>query len=138
LMTIRLIDIFHQPGWETRHAIRALEINGKCRVYEELIDLKRSNPADFKKLMKVIRKVACQERVMNEKQVVRGKGWPEVYEIRAHRGNARLYFFYTPDNSEIVVCTNSYWKSKRSKKEQDEAFQRADRLRQRYLESLRP
>jgi len=136
LMNIRLVDIIHKPEWERTHPIRAIEVDGRCRVAEDLAELSRYDLGDFKKIMKVIRLVGERERVLNEKHVVRGKKHTEIYEMRAHRGHARLYFFYTPDQREVVVCTNSYWKTKPSFREQNESFERAERLRQRYLESL--
>ena len=51
-------------------------------------------------------------------------------------GQARMFFFYTPDEREIVVCTNQYLKTKSSKKEQDTAFELCERLRQIYYESI--
>ena len=136
MMAIELVDIIHKPEWERAHQIRAIEIDGRCRVAVELADLARYDAADFAKIMKVVRMVAEQERVTNTNHVKRGRGYPDIYEMRAHRGHARLYFFYTPAHKEVVVCTNSYWKTKPSANEENEAFQRVDRLRQRYLESL--
>jgi hypothetical protein len=100
---------------------------------EQLVDLRKKHPEDFRKLEKVLALVGMSSRVLNFNHVKQCKRYREIYEMRG--GCARLFFFYTR-NDEVVVCTNSYWKSKPSRAEQDEAFEKADVLRQRYLRSL--
>jgi hypothetical protein len=49
-MSVRLVDIIGvAPGWETRHRVRAIEINGKCPVADELGDLARLHKDNFDK-----------------------------------------------------------------------------------------
>jgi hypothetical protein len=53
--------------------------------------------------------------------------------MRERNCKARLFFFYAGDD-EIIVCTNAYWKTKPSKREQEAAFKKARECRQIYLE----
>jgi len=82
--------------------------------------------------MKVMRLVGQNRRVRNEKHVRRDRQCPDVYEMRA--GHAKLFFFYTPDAEEIVVCTHHYWKAKPSQREQEKAFEKCRRMRLVYQE----
>ncbi len=133
-MNVRLADIIGvAPGWETRHRIRALEVDGKSPALAGLLDLQKRHQDDYKKIMKVIRLVAENDRVRNENHVKRCRKHPELYEMRG--GNARLFFFYSPTTEEVIVCTNVYWKAKASAREQDEAFERCRGLRRMFLES---
>lgn len=134
-MGVRLVDIIGvTPGWETRHRMRALEIDGRCTALAGLFDLQKRHQDDYKKIMKVIRLVAENDRVRNENHVKRCRKYPDLYEMRA--GNARLFFFYAPQTDEVVVCTNVYWKAKPSTREQDEAFERCRALRNMFLDSV--
>jgi len=134
-MSVRLVDIIGvAPDWETRHRVRALEVDGKSRALAGLLDLRKWHEDDYKKIMKVIRLVAENDRVINENHVKRSRKHPDVYEMRG--GNARLFFFYLPTTEEVVVCTNVYWKAKASRREQDEAFERCSVLRTMFLDSV--
>lgn len=135
-MSVRVVDIIQRPAWETVHKLRALEIGGRCLVRDFLADLNAKDKVDYRKVMKVLRMLGANTRVVDEKHVKRGGYQKEIYEVRAHRGHARVFFFYTPDDEEVVVCTSGYWKAKPSVREQNEAFETAARLRERYLESL--
>ena len=74
------------------------------------------------------------QRVRNRNHVKQGKKHKKVFEMRG--GQARMFFFYTPDEREIVVCTNQYLKAKPSIKEQDAAFELCERLRRLYYQSI--
>ncbi|OQB39288.1 MAG: hypothetical protein BWY09_01152 [Candidatus Hydrogenedentes bacterium ADurb.Bin179] len=136
-MGIGLVDIIDvKPSWQTRHCVQALARDETSRVVADLDDLKKRHLSDYKKIMKVIKIVAENERVNNENYVKQGDTHKDVYEMRG--GQARLFFFYTPDRKKIVVCTNYYWKAKDSKTEQDAAFERSERLRVEYLKQNKP
>jgi hypothetical protein len=131
---IHLSDILKLPeDWQTQHRIRALVVGDRCPAYAGLVDLERDHVEDYKKLKKVLRLVGTCDRVRNEQHVKRSGLHREVYEMRG--GNARLFFFYTPDEEEVVVCMNVYRKRKSSRAEQNEAFAIAERLRQAYIAS---
>lgn len=130
-MDVRLLDIIGvEPGWESVHVVRALSVDGKSPALEGLLDLERNHRDDYKKIMKVIRLVAGNQRVINPKHVKQGDTFKEVYEMRG--GHARLFFFYTPDAEQIVVCANHYWKAREGEREQDTAFERCNSLRLLY------
>ena len=121
--------------WETAHRIRVLVLDGKSPALKELNDLKSRHREDYDRLLQTIRLVAERHRVFNENRVKKGRKYPEIYEMRG--GHARLFFFYTSDTQEIVVCASGYWKTKPSAEEQNLAFARANRLRSAYVEGLR-
>ena len=130
-MQVRLVNII-PSAWETKHRVRALEVDGRSLAVAALADLVGHHQDDYKKVMRVLRLLAGNERVRNENHVKRARDYPDIYEVRG--GKARLFFFYTPGRDGIVVCTNAYWKTKPSTSEQDAAFAMCGRLRQLYLE----
>jgi hypothetical protein len=112
-----------------------MEVGGRTPALDGLADLEKRDRVDYSRIMRVIRLVAGNHRVMNPKHVradAKGRG---VYEMRGK--HARLFFFYASDTDEIVVCTNLYWKAKPSKKEQDAAFARCSEMRDLYEASRR-
>ena len=129
----RIIGV--DPAWETAHRVRALCWNGRSPVLKELADLQKRHPEDYRRLMAVVRLVAENQRVANRNHVKPSKQFPGVFEMRG--GGIRLFFFYTPDADEVVVCANSYWKAKPGRSEQHAAFERCARLRQAYLAAAR-
>lgn len=132
---IQLVPILAvQSEWEQQHKIRALAISRsgalRSRALKDLEDLQQKHPEDFSKLMFSMSLVGQELRVDNPNHVKRGKKYKSIYEMRG--GHARLFFFYTQNNEEVVVCTHAYWKTKPSKEEQNEAFATADNLRKQY------
>lgn len=128
-----ILDV--DSAWEVAHRIRALAHSSDGQLYrsvaiKELADLKAKHRDDYKKILKVVKLVAEKQRVSNENHVKRSKNWPEIYEIRG--GNARLFFFYSEFDNEIVVCTGVYHKSSDSKNLQDIHFERCNRFRLAY------
>jgi len=49
-----------------------------------------------------------------------------VYEARAHKGKARLMFFYSEEEEAVIVCTNPFWKGQGN---QDGAFSTCAKLK---------
>lgn len=134
-MAVELIQIpgvtnHHQIVWQ----IRVLQINDRNLVLGSLAEWQRTSPGDYKKIMKVLHMVGQLDRIRDEKHVKRSDNPKHdgVYEIRAHRGSARLMFFYSEKTQSAVICTNAYWKAKDSKKEQDQAFETCHKLKQIY------
>lgn len=132
-MAPRLIQI---PGIENHHQtvwqVRALEINGRNLVLPDLAEWSKSSPADYKKIMKVLCMVGQQDRIRDEKKVKKSKHHENIYEIRADKGSARLMFFYCEGTQSVVICTNTYWKTKSSAREQSQAFERCANLKKFY------
>ena len=134
-MAVELIQIpgvtnHHQIVWQ----IRVLQINDRNLVLGSLAEWQRTSPGDYKKIMKVLQMVGQLDRIRDEKHVKKSDNPKHdgVYEIRAHRGSARLMFFYSEKTQSAVICTNAYWKAKDSKKEQDQAFETCHKLKQIY------
>ncbi len=75
-------------------------------------------------------------RVRDEKLVTKcaNPDYGDIHEARAHKGHARLMFFYSEREQAVIVCTNEFWKGKGS---QDAAFARCAKLKQIY-EQNRP
>lgn len=115
-MGIRLVDIVGvDPSWETSHRVKALEVEGRSFALAGLANLKKKDPAEHSRLMRPIKLVAGTKRLMGTPHVkadAQGKG---VYEMRAQY--ARLFFFYTSDTDEIVVCTHLYEKTDSKQKQ---------------------
>jgi hypothetical protein len=134
-MAIELIQI---PGvtnqHQTRWLVRVLQFNDRDLVLGSLVKWKRESPSDYNKIMKVLQMIGQLDRIRDEKHVKKSDNpkHDKVYEIRAHRGSARLMFFYCEKNQSAVICTNTYWKAKDSKKEQDQAFETCHKLKQIY------
>jgi len=135
-MQIRLLEI---PGLDERDQteckIRVLSIDGSDLVLGHLEQWRINQKEDFKKIMKVMKLAACHKRVRNEKHV-RKTGIKEqgpVYEMRADKGHARLFFFYDDTDDQLIVCTNTYWKGKGAKKAQHHAFEHCSKLRTIYF-----
>ncbi|MFH0880809.1 MAG: type II toxin-antitoxin system RelE/ParE family toxin [Lentisphaerota bacterium] len=134
-MRLRLVNIpFVDEGPQSRCRVVALEMDGKCPVLADLLDWKRNAKADFKKIVKVMRYVGQLGRVRNEKHVKKSDNprHGEIYEMRAHKGSARVMFFYDERGQAIAVCTNTYFKTKPSRQEQDETFELCARMRTLY------
>lgn len=114
-----------EAAWEESHSIRALVINGKSPVLDHLADLKRNALADYKKIIKVMERVARLGRVIDEKHVKQDAEKRGIYEMRAHKGHARVLFFYDEDTNQTVICTLGYWKGRG---DQSKAFDLAVRM----------
>ena len=134
-MAVELIQI---PGvtnhQQTHWLIRALQINGRDLVLGSLVEWQRKSPGDYKKIMKVLSMIGQVDRIRDEKKVKKSANPKHdgIYEIRADKGSARLMFFYCEKTQAAVICTNTYWKTKSSKKEQDQAFETCHKLKQIY------
>jgi putative component of toxin-antitoxin plasmid stabilization module len=138
-MSVELIQI---PG-VTNHQqlvwqVRVLQINNRNLVLGPLAEWERKSPGDYRKIMKVLSMIGQVDRIRDEKKVKKSSNPKHdgVYEIRADKGSARLMFFYCEKTQAAVICTNTYWKTKSSKKEQDQAFETCHILKQRYEQHL--
>jgi putative component of toxin-antitoxin plasmid stabilization module len=134
-MAVKLIQIpgvsnHQQLVWQ----IRVLQINGRDLVLGSLAEWQRDSPGDYKKIMKVLSIIGQVDRIRDEKKVKKSKNPKHdgVYEMRADKGGARLMFFYCKKSQAAVICTNTYWKAKSSKNEQDQAFETCHKLKQIY------
>jgi hypothetical protein len=134
------LELVQIPGLraeeQTRWQVRALAFDGQSPALAALRQWQQTGIADFKKIMKVMRIVGGMHRVPDENKVKRSENpaHGDVYEMRAHKGHARMMFFYSErDDAAVVVCTNDYWKGKGS---QGAAFARCAKLKQLYESQL--
>ena len=117
-MNLELIQI---PGVANHHQsfwlVRVLQIDGKNLVLGPLVEWSRNSKSDYKKIMKVLTMIGQVHRIWDQKKVKKSNNPKHegVYEIRAHKDSARLMFFYCDKKQQVVICTNTYWKSKTSK-----------------------
>lgn len=112
--------------------ICALEINNRSPILKALIEWKRKRPDDYKKIFCSMKLVAVNDRVVDPKHVKKTSNpskHGDVYEMRAHKGLARLFFFYDDQNERVVVCTNEYIKGKG---DQNNAFAQCGKLKRYY------
>lgn len=114
-----------EAAWEESHELRAIVINGKSPVLNELAAWKKTERADYKKILKVMERVARLDRVIDEKHVTADGARRGVYEMRAHKGHARVLFFYDEAPDFTVILTNCYWKGRG---DQTKAFDLAVRM----------
>ena len=123
-----------QTHWKWKLRVLTLEKNGikKSPALEALVDWSKNQKKDFNKIAKVIERVGQNHRVRDEKHVKKSKNseHENVYEMRAHRGLARMMFFYSEDEgTAIFVCTNKFWKTDDN---QDQAFEACNKFRIAY------
>ncbi len=57
-----------------------------------------------------------------------------IIELKSLKGNARLFAFFLQDKKSIIVCTNCYWKKTDKKVKQNQAFDKALKLMNLYLQ----
>lgn len=133
-MNVVLADITCvKREWQTVHRIKALEIDGRSPALDALADWSRNNQRDFKRLMRSIKLVCQNKRVLNPKYVKKSNNpkHGDVYEIRADKGLPRLFSFYRQGSDEIVICTHG-WGKKSSREQQDAEFAKCSRLKTLY------
>jgi hypothetical protein len=129
------VELREIPGLEasgqTIWKIRALAIEGKSTVLNDLLAWSATEKQDYRKIMKVLRIVGRVRRVQNPKHVKKSSRpkHEDIYEIRADKSHARLMFFYSEEDDAVVVCTNTHWKGSGN---QDASFDRCAQLRVLY------
>jgi hypothetical protein len=133
-MDVRLLEI---PGLAAQDQgackIRVLAVNGTSLALEGLAAWEDREPADFKKIMKVMRMLGNHGRHLRDEDKVKkcaNTAYGDVYEMRADKGKARLMFFYDDENEVLVICTNYFWKGSGS---QDTAFKHCAELKKVYF-----
>lgn len=129
-MRIKLIEI---PGIRSMprdvNRVMALSIDGACPAIAALSEWSEKEPANYKKIMTVLKLLGSCKRVRDENKVKRCATIDDIYEARAHTKHARLMFFYDESDSSVVICTNAYWKNKGN---QNTAFVQCEALKQIY------
>jgi putative component of toxin-antitoxin plasmid stabilization module len=133
-MKLELVEIPGLPdSTEAVWKIRALEVNGRSLAAEALLKWAKSEPGDYKKIMKAMRMAVQQHRVKNPNHVkpCANPNYSGVYELRADKGHARLMFFYDDRKAMAVICTNEFF-GKGSSAQQDTAFKHCHEFKKIY------
>lgn len=121
LLNIPGVDPMHQSAVQ----IRALCVGNKSDVLPLLAEWAIKEKPDHKKIIHAMQITAQTKRgePISENHVKKCANplYGDVYEFRAHKGSARVMFFY--ETAELIVCTNVFWK-KKSTDSQDAAFKR--------------
>lgn len=139
-MKIELVEIPGLPtGTQSTWKLRALVIDGKSLAIEALKQWKDSEKADYRKIMKTMAMAGQQHRVRDEKHVKKCSNprYPETHELRAHKGHARLMFFYDGRFEMAIICTNGFFGKGSGSQKQDTAFKHCYELKQIYEITLR-
>ena len=113
-MKIELVDIpglslGNNPRWR----VKVLSFDGKKPALDALLKWKRAERNNYNKIIKVIKFASSVYRVTDKKKVKKtsNPNQGNIYEFRADKSNARLFFFYDEDDN-LIICTNNYWKNK--------------------------
>jgi hypothetical protein len=120
-----LVELVEVPGVPVKTGtvwkIRALQIDGKSLALDALENWQRTTPADYKKILKAMEIAVSKVRVQSPNHVKKcsDPAYETSYEFRAHRGSARLMFFYDTNDGNIIICTNGMDKGEN----QNNAFQ---------------
>jgi len=120
------------PTWEKEHKLCFLEINGRTPALDGLLKIAKDDKQAYKKLLKTIKEqLASKDLLRDPKKARPGQKahQKDVFELKGKFG--RLLGFFS-ESGELIICTNTYWKTKSSKKEQNESFDKAARLKAVY------
>jgi hypothetical protein len=125
-------------NWKSHYDIQLLEVDGKCNVLKELLELLQKSKPDFVKLLATLKlQLESKSLLRNTNRLQRGKkdNQKGILEFKPQKGNARLFGFIDETEQKIIICTNTYWKTTGKSKKQDAAFEKAARLRIEYLDN---
>jgi len=104
----------------------AIEQNNQCSLRDFLVEISRSNPVEFNKLIKDFDRTSDNGLIRNpEKFKALSDG---INEFKTHGGIRVLCFI---DGMRIIVLTNGFMKRKKYEPE----ITRAINLRAKYIES---
>lgn len=120
---------------ESAHELWFLEINGKAPALSGLVEWLEKESDDLDKLSRNLRcQLGSKGYVRDKHKVQRGKnpGQENILEIKATRGHARLFAFFS-ETGDLIIATHTYWKTSKNEKQQNSEFAKAARLRERYM-----
>jgi len=115
----------------TSWQVKVLVVEGRNPVKTALLRWKKENQRDYKAILKVLRLTAQQYRVQKQEHVKKSANADhgEIYEARAHKGTARLMFFYEEGSQSLIICTHEYEKGRG---DQDASFARCAAFKDLY------
>lgn len=127
-------DIGEQQCWKIQFLGTLDESNNtRSPVLNDFLEWKKKNRKEFAKIVRAMTYAATHSKHIDPKFVKEDREKRGGFEFRNNRCNLRLLFFYDDDNDQIIICTNTFKKSKN--KAQDEAFAKCARLKDAYFES---
>lgn len=111
LKEIPSLNLGNSPRWK----VKVLSIDGKQPALDALLKWKREERKNYNKIINAIKLASSVYRVTDQKKVKKTANTDhgDIYEFRADKSHARLFFFYDEDDT-IIICTNAYWKNKGS------------------------
>lgn len=118
---IELADIEEVPLEEqTLYGVKAMSQGGHSLALAEIASFKTKSIKDYRKIVNGLKICAQTPRgqfVKTPRVSADANGRP-IYELKAQRGHARLFFFYaTEGDDEVVIVTSGFWKTGSNKKE---------------------
>ncbi len=116
------------------YKIRAVEINGKSEALMGLLLFEKKDKKDLKKLINTLKAQLKSKEIIHNKEKVqqsKKKGQENIIEIKANKGKSRL-FGYISEDDELIICTNTYWKSDNIKL-QAKAFDKSESIYKQFL-----
>lgn len=128
-----------QRCWKLRFLGKVNE-RGEIRspALEAFIDWQRSNPDDFKRIVRSLVYAGTTSRHDDRQRVVEDRKKRGGFELRANRCQARLFFFNDEESDAFIICTNAHskWKGHHDR-DQDAAFARCARMKELYRNRVR-
>lgn len=109
----------------------------KSPVLDVLEEWRTTKPTEYEKLFRSITYVGGNNPHRNFKLIEHDDKKRNVFELRNNRCKCRLFAFYHPGGSRVIVCAETYWKGKgHHRKDQDRAFARCAKMRTYFEQSL--
>lgn len=126
LLDVPGLSTVNQKVWK----IRLMKITGRSPALAALSRWAETVPYDFKAIMTAMRLV-CGQRSIPSLPYIGKTVFPEIHELRATEGTARLQFFYDR-RTGTVVCTKDYEEGESGDSRKAAAL--SETLRKFYLE----
>lgn len=111
--------------------IKALIRNDVSETLEFLDNLKKSNRTEYKKLITSLNRVAKNGKRCGPKRFRSDAKGTGIYEIKSANGIARVFCFFSKDNS-IIICWNTMTKNTGGTKAQNRAFEKCRQIRDEF------
>lgn len=119
-----LVDIpWVEEEWQIGRRIKALSVNGRCRVLEALQSWEESSSSDFNHVLSTFKVLAQKRDYMPRKRTRRCIGYAPLFEVKhPGGGKARVFCFQLEEDAAIVAC-GTHWKDpKRQEADMKRAF----------------
>lgn len=121
--------------------MRAVCFEERSPINAKLLEWSISEKADYNKVMASLayagttylpyldrKKVARDDAGETPDRACAATKCP-IYEARAAKGSARIFFYHSPGPVAVAVCVHWMWKVASSRREQEREFETARRIR---------